>query len=185
MKKEDKKEEDDIVFEDSDETSNPTATIKKLRDKLKACEKEKTEYLTGWQKTKADFINLRKKDEEEKIEFIKFAKLGVIKDILPILDNFENAFKSEHTADAGKEWKSGIESIYNQLIDVLKKNGIEKFSPLGEEFDPKFHEAISTKKTSNKSEDHKIVEVFQAGYSMEGKNIRTAKVRVASFEESV
>jgi len=188
MKKEDKEkkeEEDGVVFEDEEEVANPNVTIKRLREKLRACEKEKIEYLTGWQKAKAEFINLRKKDEEERVDFIKFAKIDFVKDLIPILDNFENAFKSEHIMGAGKEWKNGIESIFNQIVAMLKKNGIEKHSPLGEYFDPKFHEAISTKKTKNKSEDHKIMEVFQAGYSIEGKNIRTAKVSVASYEEEI
>ncbi|PJA33507.1 MAG: nucleotide exchange factor GrpE, partial [Candidatus Zambryskibacteria bacterium CG_4_9_14_3_um_filter_40_16] len=119
MKKEDKEkkeEEDGVVFEDEEEVANPNVTIKRLREKLRACEKEKIEYLTGWQKAKAEFINLRKKDEEERVDFIKFAKIDFVKDLIPILDNFENAFKSEHIMGAGKEWKNGIESIFNQIV---------------------------------------------------------------------
>lgn len=166
---------DDSVVADE----NQINTIKKLRERLKLAETDKQEYLTGWQKDKADFINLRKKDEEEKNEFIKFANKGIVEDIIPILDSFEQAFGNKSSWEkASEEWRKGIESIYTQLTTVLSKKGLEKFNPINETFDPRFHEAVGVREVLEDSLDHKIVEVLQTGYKIHDKIIRTAKVLV-------
>src|SRR3989344_539850 len=89
-------ENDDITFSNEEEQENPAILIKKLRERIKTLEKEKEEYLTGWQKERADGVNLRKRLEEEKREFTKFAKEDIATEIIPVLDSFESAFKSWH-----------------------------------------------------------------------------------------
>lgn len=184
MKKEDetKNTEEEMVFEDEEGSQNPSALVKKLREKLNKAVSEKQEYLTGWQKDKADFINLRKRDEEAKTEFVKFANQKIILEIIPIIDSFEQAFSSKESWETTpEEWRKGMESIYSQIFRVLANNGVNKFSPENENFDPIFHEAVTTEKTDEKEKDNKIIKVLQAGYTINGRVLRPAKVVVGEY----
>ena len=134
-------EAEDIIFEeeiDEDGQSDPIATIKKLRQKIKVLEEKSQEYLTGWQRERADAINLKKRLEEEKRDFAKFAKEDIATELMSVLDSFESAFKNKEVWEkVDKNWRIGIEHIHNQLISVLSNHGISIISPLGEIFDPK------------------------------------------------
>jgi molecular chaperone GrpE len=178
-----KRDEEELTFEKEEEASNPQEIIKKLRKRLKDCNSERTEFLTGWQKTKADFINLRKQDEVEKKELIKLANKDLIEQILPVLDSFEQSFKdSQFSKNTDKNWLKGVESIAQQLKSVLERNGLRSLSPEGEDFDPRFHEAISSSPVSEMAMDQKVLEVRQTGYTLGDRVIRTAKVVVGEYD---
>jgi len=147
-------------------------TIKKLREKLKAAEEKAKENMDGWQRAQADFVNVRKRDEEAKNEFLKFANANFVNEIIPVLDSITLAIA---------HGEKGIEPIYNQFLQILKSNGLEESNPVGEMFDPNFHEAIGMVKTDKKDDDHKILDVLQKGYILSGKSIRPAKVRIGEF----
>ena len=149
-------------------------TIKKLKQKLKDAESKTKENLDGWQRAQADFLNLRKRDEEAKLEFLKFSKADLILEIIPVLDSFTQAM-----SHGQKE----AEPIYNQLIQILKASGLEESNPVGETFDPKKHEAISMVSVETKENDHKVIEVLQKGYTLSDKVLRPAKVRVGEYTE--
>ena len=86
--------EKDITIEpetDADNVKDPAEAIKKLKGELTACRKEREEYLSGWQRAKADFINARKDEEKARAAFVKFANEGFIEEMLPVLQNFERA----------------------------------------------------------------------------------------------
>lgn len=169
--------DDSVVAEESQ-----SETIKKLREKLKKIEAERLEYLTGWQRAKADFINLRKKDEELKSEVIKYANEELIVQILPVIDSFQMAFSNKETWEAlPKEWRGGMESIYNQLLQTLSQNGLVMEELLGKQYDPKFAEAVGTVKVDSTEKDHTIVQVLQPCFILNGKIIRIAKVIVGEF----
>lgn len=169
---------DDIVFEDGD-----TDAVKKLRDKLKKCTEEKQEYLNGWQRSKADFINARKKEEEMRAELVSFAKEGLILDIITTIDNFNMAFANKDAWESvDKNWRVGMEHIHCQLLKTLEENGLKQFAPLGEEFNPMCHDSVESVITDKKKDDHKIIEVIQKGYVLNGKIIRPAKVKVGEFK---
>lgn len=168
--------DDSVVAEESQKD-----TIQKLREKLKKTEAEKQEYLTGWQRTKADFVNLRKKDEEEREAFLKFSIEKLVLDIVPVLESFEQALKNN--TDVGSSWRIGMESIYNQLLSILAKYGVSPIKPEGAPFDPKLHEAVTVTKTGEKSEDGAVSQVLQTGYELNGKVIRPAKVAVNEYHE--
>ncbi len=177
---------EDIVV-DEDVELGPAETIKKLRAKLKTAVEEKQQYLNGWQKDKAEFINARKRDDEAKQEFLKFAKQGVLEDILPVLDSFDMAMGkngAEGNAQAqawesvSKEWRAGVEGIYNQLVAILSKNDVSIFGAVGEAFDPNLHHSIGLVSTEDATQDHKVAEVMQRGYMLGGKVVRPAMVKV-------
>jgi molecular chaperone GrpE (heat shock protein) len=172
---------DDIVFEDGN-----AGVVKKLRDKLKKCVEEKQEYLDGWQRSKADFINARKKEEELRGGLIAFAKEGLILDLLTSIDNFDMAFANKEVWESvDKNWRVGIEHIHSQLLKTLVEHGLEQFEPLGEQFDHNRHDSIEIVVTNKKENDNKVIEVIQKGYILGGKVIRPAKVKVGGVAREI
>lgn len=185
MSEEKNKKDDVVVDSDADLDDSVVAeesageTIKKLRSKLKECQAKSTEYLTGWQRAQADFINFKKRDAEERQEFLKFAAEPVILDIIHVMDSFDMAFNhKEHWEKADKSWRDGVEKIYAQLKKSLEKHGVTIDAPIGKDFDPANHLAIEMVPVEKSEDDDKIVTVVQRGYLLNGKVIRPAKVRV-------
>jgi molecular chaperone GrpE len=162
------KEPDKIeyVSEDSDE---PDKKVKKAKDKLKFCEHDRAEYLAGWQRAKADYINLQREHEQKIADYFKFANEGLILELLPILDSFEAAIKHDNN-------NIGVKQLYNQLLSVLKNNGLEEIKALGEKFNPELHEVVETVE-SDKGE-RIVIEEIQKGYKLHNKVIRASKVKI-------
>ena len=133
--------EDFVDTDDEGKEIGSLAKIKQLREKLKTALEEKQQYLTGWQKEKAEFINIRRRDEEAKQEFFKFASQGLLEELLPVLDSFDIAMSNKSSENAvSDQWRAGIESIYNQFKGILAKNGVEAFGEIGDPADPaRFH----------------------------------------------
>ena len=124
----------------------------------------------------AEFDNFRKRTAKERIELFSTASQDIMTSLLPILDNFERAFKSNKPND-----DDGILLIYNQLKTELEKKGLKEIeNPIGEELDTDFHEAITKIPTENKKEKGKIVDVIEKGYLLGSKVIRYTKVVVAN-----
>ncbi|HEY1037076.1 MAG TPA: nucleotide exchange factor GrpE, partial [Candidatus Paceibacterota bacterium] len=170
--------EHDVVFDEESELG-PAEAIKKLRAKLKVAVEEKQAYLNGWQKDKAEFINARRRDEESKQDFLKFAKQGVLEDMLPVLDSFDMAMANKASWESvSEEWRKGIEGIYNQLSGILSKQGVTGFGAIGDVFDPNLHQSISMVPAEDKTKADTVAEVLQKGYMLNGKVIRPAMVRV-------
>ena len=145
---------------------------KKLVEKLKKCEVEKDEYLNGWKRAKADFINYQKDEAKRFEEAIKFANWDLVRDLITVLDSFDLAI-----VVLGKEVEKGIYLIRNQLEDVLRKRGLEKIMiPVGQKFDPTLHEAISEVESDQPAGT--IVEEVERGYSLNGRVIRPARVKI-------
>lgn len=157
-------------------------TIKKLRAKLRAAEAEKMEYLTGWQRAKADLINARKRDEEERKDFVKFANERLIDGIIPVLDSFEMAMGNKEAWEkADKGWRTGVEYILSQLKKTLGEAGLVEIDPVGSKFDPMRDEAASYEPVTDRSKDHVILQTIQKGYELSGKPMRPPKVKVGEF----
>ena len=148
--------------------------LKKLKLKLKEAEAKAKEYLDGWQRTQADFVNLRKRDEEAKLDFVKFANSTLVEDLLPVLDSFTLALQHGN---------KDIEPVYNQFMQVMCQRGLEESNPLGEKFNPKLHESIGSLPAQKKEDDHKILEIVQKGYIMHGKIIRPARVKIGEYKQ--
>lgn len=177
-------ESDDVVFDsDSEEAeNNPAILIKKLRQRIKDLEEKNQEYLTGWQKERAESVNLRKRAEEEKKDFAKFAKEDIAVELISVLDSFESAFKNKEAWEkVDKNWRTGVEYIHSQLVAILSNHGVSVISPLGEKFDPTRDEAIETVPVDDENQDHKILEIMSVGYKLQNKIIRPPKVKVGEL----
>ncbi|MCI5108223.1 MAG: nucleotide exchange factor GrpE [Candidatus Pacebacteria bacterium] len=165
---------EDIVFE-SEEESTPQDKLKKIKNKLKSCETERKEYLEGWQKARADLINLRKQDEEEKKRIREFAKEDVVLDLVSVLDSFDMAFSNKESwQSVSEEWRVGVEYIHSQLLSIMQSYGLTEINPVNEKFDPELCEAVETRE----GKDNIVVEVIRKGYRLKDKIVRTAKVAV-------
>lgn len=167
---------EDIVIED--EGVSVDLQLKKLREKLKKCAAEKDEYLAGWQRAKADFVNARKEEEERRAEFIKFAGAEIIYDILPVLDSFDLAFNNENWQKLDKSWQEGIKLIYNKLKDTLKKHRVEQIETMDKKFNPEEHESLGEIEVADKNKEGIVLEEIRKGYKIQNKILRPAQVRV-------
>ncbi|HEY4511848.1 MAG TPA: nucleotide exchange factor GrpE [Candidatus Paceibacterota bacterium] len=168
-----------------EEEGNPKETIKKLREELRKCVEEKQEYLTGWQRAKADFINARKRDEESQKEFLKFAKQDIVVELLPVLQSFDMAIGNKEAWEkADKNWRTGVEYIYTQMKQILEAQGLKEVNPLGLDFDPLRDEAIEYVPVEKEVDHNKIVSVIQKGYLFNGKSVQPPRVTVGEFKKS-
>ena len=156
---------------------------KKLKEEIKKCQKEKQEYLEGWQRSKADLINKKKEFEEDKKRLVRLANKGLIHDLAGVLDSFSIAFSNKDSWEKVDEgWRKGIEYIHSQFIQVLKDYNLQEIDPKGEEFDPENHESLELVSTDKEEEDGLVESVIRKGYELEGVTIRPAHVRVYRYK---
>jgi len=131
-------------------------------------------------KSKAEFINYRKRLDEEHSKFLKFCNEDLIKELLPTLDNFERAINMDDTnlTDEVSKFLSGFKMIYCNFVNVLKNSGVVEIDGNNKPFDANYHEAIMTEKRDG-VEPGMVLDVLQKGYILNGKVIRPAMVRVS------
>jgi len=157
--------------------SKKESEIKKLKKKIEEIEKQKKEYLSGWQRERADFLNYKKQELEKIGELIKYANLGFILKLLPVLDNFDAAEKKiSKKAKENKDVK-GLFQIQSQIKDILKNQKIEEIKSLGKKFDPSIHETVEMVEMKGK-ESGTVIEEIQKGYTINGQILRPSKVKV-------
>lgn len=202
MNKDDKRQQDDVIYDESseketkgdisldsdivpeEESESSDSLIKKLKEKIKKLEVEKTEYMDGWQRERADFINYKKRVENEKIEIIKYSNENLISDIIPVLDSFDMAFSNKEAWEkVDKNWRVGVEYIHTQFIKILGENGLKEMNPLGDKFDPKFHVAEEHVETDDEKKDGVIVTVKKKGYMLNDRVVVAPNVVVAEYKK--
>ncbi|HEY2017639.1 MAG TPA: nucleotide exchange factor GrpE [Bryobacteraceae bacterium] len=148
------------------------ASVTAERDQLAA---DKAELAQRLLRTQADFDNARRRAERDRSDFLQFAAMDLVRDILPVLDDFERALKVE-TAD--RSYAKGIELIYQRLYEALRKMGLEPIETADKQFDPNLHQAVERVHTEE-APDQAILGEFQKGYNFKGKLLRPAMVKVA------
>ncbi len=126
----------------------------------------------------AEFDNYRKRTIKEKAELIKNGGERAIESILPVLDDFERALSNMAKDENATEIKTGVELIYNKFVGILKQNGLQKIETEGADFNTDFHEAIAIIPTPDENLKGKVLDCVQAGYTLNDKVIRHAKVAV-------
>jgi molecular chaperone GrpE len=136
---------------------------------------QEEDFRDRYLRTLADFENFRKRAEREKDDFRRYALVGVIRDLLPVIDNFDRAL--EH-AEEGDEFHKGVALIYKQLFDVLQRHGLKTISESGVRFDPNIHEAV-VREEDPSVPSHTVVAVLQKGYFLHDRLLRPAMVKVA------
>lgn len=170
-------------FVPEEEESNPAGVIRKLRERIKKLEAEKQEYLNGWQRAKADFVNFKKQTEDDRAQIIKFASKDLLEEVLPVLESFDMAMANKEAWEkVDKNWRAGVEYIAKQLHTVLTNNGITEINPIGQSFDLTKHEAVAFKPVEKKEDDHTVLAVIKKGYTLHGNVITPAKVEVGEYK---
>lgn len=141
-------------------------------------EKKCQEYLAGWQRAQADYVNLQKTTEREKSEWVKFANQGILTELLPIYDHLKLAIKHVPEEQKKEGWVVGMENIKNQFGKFLTDNGVEEIKTVGEKFNPEEHEAVMAENAE--SDDHQgvIKEELRGGYKLNNKVLYPARVVV-------
>jgi molecular chaperone GrpE len=168
----------EVSEEAMEETPQPGAAesveaVAAERDQLRA---ELAEVQDRLLRGRADFENFRRRSERDRSDFLQFAGMEVVREVLPVLDDFERAQKSE-SLDAG--YRKGIDLIYQRFSDTLKKIGLEPImTEPGTPFDPNLHQAVVRSETAE-APDNTVLEEFQRGYNFKGKLLRPAMVKVA------
>ncbi|MGQ9556424.1 MAG: nucleotide exchange factor GrpE [Desulfurispora sp.] len=137
------------------------------------------EHFQRLARLQADFENFRKRTLREKEDLLKFAAEKLIGQLLPVLDNFERALAAPE--GDGAAFRSGVEMIYRQLMDILHREGLESLQCVGQPFDPSRHEAVMRQPAGEQPENTVLAEL-QKGYTLHGKVIRPAMVCVACQE---
>jgi len=152
--------------------------IEEIKKQLEECQKLKEEYLAGWQRARADFLNYKKEEMERIGEIIKWANEELVLKLLPIVDNFDLVEKKIPQDLLNDECVKGLLQVKTQMKDFLKRQGAEEIGCLGQKFDPNFHEVIEAKEAEGK-ESGIVIEEVQKGYRIQDRLLRPAKVKVA------
>ena len=152
--------------------------IEVLRTELEECKKVEDDYIDRIKRLQADYDNYRKRAIKEHLDHLKRANKDLISKILPVIDNFEMALEVGKNM-VGKEGElyKGVKMIYDNLLDLLKKENVKVIEPVGKEFDPKVCEAAVTEAVDD-VEEGKILEILRKGYMIDDFVIRPAVVKV-------
>jgi molecular chaperone GrpE len=171
-----------------DDEATAEQKLKALRKKLEEANEKNRELHEEVQRTKADFLNARKRLEEERITDRKRSVVSHVEKLLPLADSFYLAMLDKATWEKGDEkWRKGIEGINNQLLGILRNYGVQSFDPTGTTFDPNRHEALTMIPVTDATLHHQILSVMQLGYEQTGDSttatIRPARVTVGEYSE--
>jgi molecular chaperone GrpE len=178
-------EEEIVEFEFNDDgEADLKKTLKKLRADLKQAKAEKEEYLTGWQKERADFANYKKNEESQKTMFSESVRERILSRFLSVIDSFNMAFANKEAWEkVDTNWRRGVEYIYSQMNNIFEEYGVKPIGEVGELFDPSIHESIEVVETDKKDLDHKVAVVIQKGYKLGDRVMRPARVNVYEYKQ--
>ena len=152
--------------------------IEQLKIELEKSRQQANEYLDGWQRSRAEFVNYKKRVERDQAQVQQVVAGNIIKRYLEILDDLDRALKNRPQGGDGSTWAAGIELIYRKFFSVLEAEGVKVMEAEGKTFDPTLHEAIAQADIPG-YESGQIVEVIHKGYMIGERVLRPALVRVA------
>ena len=145
-------------------------------DPLARAQQERDEYLDLAKRSQADFENYRKRAAKEAAAAGERARSGLVRELLPVVDNLERALASANEGE--QHLAEGVRLVHSELIAVLERNGVEQFDPKGESFDPTVHEALSTR-SEDGADPGMVLDVIEKGYKANGAVLRPARVVVS------
>ena len=162
-----------------DQAENPTKEgTEEGQQEANEEEEEDEELSAKYMRLMADFQNFKRRAERERGEIYARANESIVTGLLEVADNFERAL-ADDSAGEDENFRKGMEMIFNQMMDVLSKSGVEEIKAQGEEFDPNYHNAVMMEDT-DKVDSGKVSEVLQKGYTLNGRVIRPSMVKVAN-----
>ena len=153
--------------------------LEALQAELAEMREKADEYLKLAQRTQADFVNYRRRVEDERAQQAREATLGLIQRLLPILDDFERALAAASPQDLESGWGQGVGLVERNLRGLLSAEGVDRIEALGAEFDPRLHEAVGQAPSADVAEGH-VLQVVRTGYRKGDRVVRPAQVIVAA-----
>lgn len=185
IQEEEKPQDESVPVSETEEVAEvpaiiPEEEITQLRTELEEARVKENEYLSGWQRERAEFFNYKKRMEREQAQGGQNTFANAIRRYLDIADDLERALKNKNrpTDGDGAIWADGIDLIYRKMVAAFEADGIKRIDTDVKFFDPNLHEAISHE-DSAEHESGQIIEVVQPGYTLGERVIRPARVRVA------
>ncbi|MEX2270116.1 MAG: nucleotide exchange factor GrpE [Vicinamibacterales bacterium] len=146
-------------------------------DDVSRLAQERDAYRDQLLRARAEFDNFRKRMERERLQMSARATEDAVRDFLPIIDDLERALAAD-TGDAGSRFHQGVEMIYRQALDLLRRRGLEPIDAVGQDFDPNIHEAVAYEPAEGRREGE-IIGELRRGYRIGDRLVRPALVRVA------
>lgn len=174
MAKEKKNEE---VVEEVEATEEMVDETQELEEKVKKLEEDVNTWKTDYYKVFADMENLKRRLEKEHQNTMKFMMQSFIEELLPVIDNFERSLNVQEASEEVQTFLKGYQMIFDQMMAILQKNGVEVIEAQGKEFDPNFHQAVMTAQDENYGSNI-IVEELQKGYMLKDRVVRASLVKV-------
>lgn len=168
-----------VKNEEAPDTDTLLKKIAEQTDEIDTLTKKVDDFNNRMLRTQADFDNFRKRTSKEKADARKYRAQDLVTDMLEILDNFQRALAVETVSEDGQALKKGMEMVLSKLENALKKEGVEEIASLHQPFDPNVHQAVM-QEDSAEHEAGTVIQVLQAGYSLNGRVIRPAMVKVSS-----
>jgi molecular chaperone GrpE len=144
-------------------------------------QKQRDDYYDRLLRKTAEFDNYRKRVERDRQSMTDAVTTDVVRDLLPLVDDLERALKADTGADGAEAYRKGVELIHRQLLEILRKRGVQAIEALGADFDPHFHQAIAHEPAEGRREGE-VIEEFGRGYTLNDKLIRPSIVKVAKGE---
>lgn len=175
MAKENKSEE--VVEEEVEATEEMVDETQELEEKVKKLEEDVNTWKTDYYKVFADMENLKRRLEKEHQNTMKFMMQSFIEELLPVIDNFERSLNVQEASEEVQTFLKGYQMIFDQMMAILQKNGVEVIEAQGKEFDPNFHQAVMTAQDENYGSNI-IVEELQKGYMLKDRVVRASLVKV-------
>lgn len=166
---------DERVLDDQDPPQPPSPETQP--DPLEEMRREKDALHERLLRTAAEFDNYRKRVDRERREFLDQTTADVVAGLLPIVDNFERALQAPATPESDA-LRKGVEMIHQQMLELLRKHGVEPIQSLGADFDPNFHQAV-IHEVSDAHREGEVMEELQRGYMLRDRLVRPAMVKVA------
>lgn len=162
----------------SPEAAGEPGPRERIEEALDAKTREAAEHYDRYLRALADFENYKRRVQREREEWTRLAYEQLLRELLPVLDNFDRALQAEPTPDQFRGFVTGIELIHRELLKVLERIGVTPFSAVGEPFDPQRHEAVMRVETTEVPHQT-VVEETERGYLLNGRVLRPARVKVA------
>lgn len=154
--------------------------VKQEVSELELCKQQCEEYLTGWQRSRAEYTNLQKEMVDRLADIRDRTIIDIIQDMLPLMDSFDMAMGNKEVWESiDKNWRIGVEYIYQQAVKVFTNNSVSTIEKIGVPFDPKLHDPMETVVAKKESEKGQVVKIIQKGYQKGDTIIRPAKIVVS------
>jgi molecular chaperone GrpE len=161
-----------------EEPNEHTPSSAELHSDLALCNKEREEYLAGWQRCQADAMNAGRREEEERALAARLAASNMVETLIPVLATFQHAFSGNND----NQYTKGFRHIYDQLRSALEQHGVHAIrAEEGILFDASCHEAIGTVPVAQEEDENKIMETVEDGYALNGKTLKPAKVKIGEY----